>query len=75
MKKRNLLMSFTLMLGFLCIAFTFDNNGVYWIWANNEHVAIILAVAAIITGVFWFKSTRKLKVDNYKQETECSNGI
>ena len=55
-------MSFTLMCGFCCLAFTFDNLGVHWLWTDNKPVAIIIAIATIILGVFWFKSSRKLKI-------------
>ncbi|MEO8760714.1 MAG: hypothetical protein ABI388_05805, partial [Bacteroidia bacterium] len=61
MKKRNLFMSFTLMCGFLCLAFTFNNKGIYWLWADNKPVAISLVIATIIFGVFWLKSPKKLK--------------
>ncbi|MEP6464654.1 MAG: hypothetical protein ABJB05_00050 [Parafilimonas sp.] len=66
MKKRNLFMSFTLMCGFFCIAFTFNNNEIHWLWADLKPVAIILAIATIIFGIFWYKSSRKLK-------PECKN--
>ena len=57
-------MSLTLMCGFFCVAFTFDNNGIYWLWKDTKPVAIILVIATIILGVFWFKSSRKLKSEN-----------
>ena len=66
MKKRNLFMSSTLMCGFLCIAFTFDNKGIYWLWEYNKPVAIILAIATIILGAFWLKSSRKIGIERQK---------
>lgn len=49
------------MCGFFGLAFTFDNNGVYWLWADNRPVAIILAIATIILGTFWYQSSKKLR--------------
>ena len=66
MKKRNLFMSFTLMCGFFCIAFTFDNEGIYWLWTDNKPVAIILVIATTILAVFWLKSSKKFKLDSQK---------
>ncbi|MGV8964270.1 MAG: hypothetical protein ACOH2V_12950 [Candidatus Saccharimonadaceae bacterium] len=65
MKKRNLFMSLTLMCGFFCLAFTFDNKGIYWFWADNKPVAIILVLATIILGAFWLKSSGKLKIGSH----------
>ena len=64
MKKRNLFMSLTLMCGLFCIAFTFDNNGVYWLWADNKPVVIILGIATIILGIGWLKLSKSLKVES-----------
>ena len=66
MKKRNLFMSFTLMCGVFCIAFTFDNKGIYWLWTANKPVAMILVIATIIFAVFWLKSSKKLKLESQK---------
>lgn len=52
-------MSFTLLCGFLSIAFTFDNKGIYWLWTDNKPVAIILVIATIILGTFWYLSSKK----------------
>lgn len=59
-------MSSTLMCGFLCLAFTFDDNGIYWLWTDVKPVAIILGIGTIIFGVFWFKYARKLKTESQK---------
>jgi hypothetical protein len=48
------------MCGFCCIAFTFDSNGIHWLWIEAKPVAIIFALASVILGALWFKS-RKLK--------------
>ena len=66
MKKRNMMMSSTLMLGFLCIAFTFDKQGIHWLWKDSKIVAVILIIATIIFGVLWFKSTQKQKLERSK---------
>ncbi len=52
------------MCGLFCIAFTFDNNGVYWLWADNKPVVIILAIATIILGIGWLKLSKSLKVES-----------
>lgn len=51
------------MCGFCCLAFTFDDSGIYWLWSDTKPVAFILAIAAIIFGAFWFKASRDLKTD------------
>lgn len=66
MKKRNLFLSSALMCGFLCLAFTFDTEGVYWLWTGNEPVAILLTIATSILGVLLLKETNKLRHENQK---------
>lgn len=61
MKKRNLFLSSALMCGFFCLAFTFDAEGVYWLWSDTKPVAIILTIVTIILGVFLLKETNKLR--------------
>lgn len=59
MKNSKLFMNFTLLCGFLGLAFTFDNNGIYWLWTDNKFVAAILGIATITFGIFWYKSSKK----------------
>lgn len=66
MKKRNLLLSVSLMTGLLAVAFTFDNDEIHWLWADNKPVAVILAVAAITLGLFWLQSFLKLRSQSQK---------
>ena len=54
------------MCGLFCVAFAFDTNGIYWLWADNKPVAIILVIATIILGVFWLKSSKKFKLESKK---------
>ena len=61
MKKRNLFLSSTLMCGFFCLAFTFDTEGVYWLWSDTKPVAIILTLVTLILGVFLLKETKKMR--------------
>ena len=56
-------MSLTLMCGLFCLAFTFDNTQMHWLWADTQPVAVILAAATIILGIFWFKSFKQLKAE------------
>ena len=65
-KKRNLLMSFTLMSGLLCFAFTFSNTGIKWLRTDYKPVAIILLLVTIILGIFWFKKEKRLKIKSQK---------
>ena len=57
-------MSATLMCGSLCLAFSFNNKRIYWLWADNKPVAIILAIAAIVLGIFWLKMSKKVKIES-----------
>ena len=66
MKKRNLFMSAALMCGLLCLAFTFNNEEIQWLWTDAKPVAIMLGIATVILGVFWFKYSRKLKIETPK---------
>ena len=59
-------MNLTLICGFTCLAFTFDNEGIYWLWSDAKPVAIILAIATIVFGALWIKYTTKLKNDRQK---------
>lgn len=59
-------MSLTLMCGFLVFAFTFDNKGIYWIWAHAEPVAILLVIVTIIFGIFWYKESRKANYESHQ---------
>lgn len=61
MKKRNLFMSTALMCGCLTIAFSFDNNDIYWLWSDNKPVAVVLAIASLTLGVLWFKTSKRMK--------------
>lgn len=54
------------MCGLFCLAFTFDNLGIHWLWTEKKPVAIILVIATIILGVYWFKSSKKLKLESQK---------
>ncbi|MGB4849902.1 MAG: hypothetical protein WBP41_18390 [Saprospiraceae bacterium] len=60
MKKRNLFMSTTLMCGCLCLAFNFDQHGVYWLWSDLKQVAVILGLLTIILGVKWYIASSKI---------------
>ncbi len=53
-------MSLTLMCGLFSIAFTFDNNGIHWLWKETVQVAIVLSLASVIFALLWFKAARKL---------------
>lgn len=61
MKKRKLFLSSALMCGFFCLAFTFDTEGAYWLWSDNEPVAIILTLVTLTLGVVLLKETNKLR--------------
>ena len=60
MKKRNLFMSTTLMAACSALAFTFNDEGIHWIWANNKPVAVVLALLAITLGICWAKATKRV---------------
>lgn len=51
-------MSATLICGLMCFAFTFDNEGIYWLWADDKPIALILAIATVILGLFWHKNAK-----------------
>lgn len=53
-------MSATIMCGLLCVAFSFNDEGVQWIWKDAKPVAVILGIIAVISGVFWLKASKKL---------------
>lgn len=52
------------MCGLLTIAFTFDSNGIYWLWSDKKPVAIILALAALTLGALWFRASKRIKAEN-----------
>jgi hypothetical protein len=63
MKRKNLFMSLTLICGFFCFAFTFNNKEINWLWTENKPMGFILAILAIVFGSFWLKSSKKLKLE------------
>jgi len=63
MKKRNLFLSTALMCGFFTIAFSFDSNGIYWLWSDNKLVAVVLAIASLTLGVLWFNTSKRIKAE------------
>lgn len=65
MKKRNLFMSTTIMCGLFVVAFTFKNDQITWLWADNKPIAIILGILAIVLGTQWIKYQKLL--NNAKQ--------
>jgi len=60
MKKRNLLMSTTIMCGLFAVAFTFNMNQITWLWTDSKPVGIILVILTVILGVQWFRQQRHL---------------
>ena len=65
MEKRNLFMSTTLMCGLFVTAFTFKNDQITWLWADNKPIAIMVGILAIVLGIQWIKYQRQL--NNAKQ--------
>lgn len=61
-RTRNLFMSSTLMCILLIETFRFDESSINWIWTGQIQIPIILGIASIILGVFWFIENRKLKL-------------
>ncbi len=60
-KKRNFFMSVTFMSALLTVTFSFDSIGIHWFWSDNIPGAIVLGILAIILGIFWFRTQRKIK--------------
>lgn len=54
------------MFGLFCFAFTFDNNVIHWLWADNKPIAVIFVMATVVLGIFWYKSSRKMKFESQK---------
>ena len=65
MKKRNLFMSTTIMCILFAAAFTFKGDKITWLWNNNNPVAVILVISAILLGTQLIKYQRLL--NNVKQ--------
>lgn len=61
MENRNLFLSFALLCGLICLALPFDTEGVYWLWASTEPVAIILTILTSTLGVLLLKETNKMR--------------
>ncbi len=60
-KKRNLFMSSTLMCLFLSISFSFNSSGIHWFWSDNKSLPIVLILSAIILGILWVRTQKKIK--------------
>ncbi len=63
-RRRNIFMSATLMCGLFAIAFKFGAQGFQWFWLDKPEVAIVLAVLAIVFGIFWVRSQRLLNASH-----------
>jgi hypothetical protein len=61
MKRRNLFMSTTLMCGFFYVAFTFDSKGIHWLSSDSIPVAFILAMAALVLLILWYRASKRMK--------------
>ena len=64
MKKGNGFMSATLMCFFFIFAFNFGPEGINWFWSGQEMVPVILAISAIIFGIFWAYDYHRNKTIN-----------
>lgn len=54
-------MSLTMMCGLFCFAFTFDSQGIHWIWNDQKPAVVSLAVATLVFSVLWIRAARQLK--------------
>lgn len=54
-------MSATLMCGFCSIAFTFDNNGIHWLWTNARPAPVVLLMATLLFGAMWYTAAKNGK--------------
>ena len=61
MKRKNLWMSATLMCGLCSIAFTFDNNGIHWLWTDARPASMVLLMATVLIGVMWYTAAKNGK--------------
>ena len=61
MKRKNLWMSATLMCGLCSIAFTFDNNGIHWLWTDARPSLVVLLMATVLFGVMWYTAAKNGK--------------
>jgi hypothetical protein len=57
-------MSTTIMCGLFVFAFTFNNNQITWLWADNKPIAVVLGVIALVLGTQWVKHQRLLNSAN-----------
>ena len=67
-------MSATIMCALLTVSFTFNNNQLSWLWNENETVAIILGILAIILGIQWIKFQKLLKNTNENKNSGKISG-
>jgi hypothetical protein len=56
MKRRNLYLSLALMCGFFTIAFTFNSEGIHWLWQDQVPTAIVLGVIALVMASLWIRT-------------------
>ena len=61
LRRRNLYLSATIMCGLLAITFRFNSIGIHWLWSDRAQTAVILAVLAIVFGVFLFRAQKQLR--------------
>ena len=59
-------MSTTIMCILFAAAVTFKSDKITWLWNNNNPVAIILVISAILLGTQWIKYQRLLNNVKHK---------
>ena len=55
MKRRNLYLSLAIMCGLLTIAFTFNTEGIHWLWKDQVPTAVILGLIALLMAGLWLR--------------------
>lgn len=61
LKKRSIYLAFAIFFVLLPLSFTFDSNGIHWMWAKNPINILIFAAFAIFNGVQYWRLSRTLK--------------
>ena len=61
LQKRSLYLAFTILFLLLSVSFTFDSNGIHWMWSKTPVNALIFVVFAIFNGIKYRRLSPRLK--------------
>ena len=61
LQKRSIYLAFTIFFFLLPASFTFDSNGIYWVWAKAPINVLIFVAFGIFNAFQYWRTSQKIK--------------